>query len=410
MKTDSININSPVLQGGVYDWHQIPSLENLKKFIFLFLNFFKFSRGVRSHISIPALKDGAIDPPALFIHKLFRLGSINPLFVFLQGLALVILISSCAGDGSKSTQKKTTPTEKKTVIKVPDFNADSAYYFIEKQLSFGPRVPETEAHSQCAAWLVSTLERFATEVKVQEFKARIYDNRILNGKNIIASFKPEFQRRIFLSSHWDSRPYADHDADPSKHNTPIDGANDGASGTGVLIEIARQISLQNPKIGVDIVLFDLEDYGPPQDNQTNQASETWGLGSQYWSNNPHTYGYSANYGILLDMVGASDAVFPKEGFSMYYAPDIVEKVWSIAQSIGYADYFLDETGGYITDDHYFVNTIAEIPTINIIHLDDNSANGSFYDHWHTVEDNLDQIDPATLKIVGQTVLTVIYRE
>jgi Zn-dependent M28 family amino/carboxypeptidase len=245
---------------------------------------------------------------------------------------------------------------------------------------------------------------------VQEFKARVYDNRIFEGKNIIASFRPEFQKRIFLSAHWDSRPFADHDPDPAKHNTPIDGANDGASGTGVLLEIARQLSLQQPKIGVDIVLFDLEDYGPPQDNQTNQTTETWGLGSQYWSKNPHTYGYSANYGILLDMVGAADAVFPKEGFSMYYAPDVVEKIWGAARSIGYKDYFLDEDGGYITDDHYFVNTLAQIPTIDIIHLNKNSVNGSFYDHWHTLGDKLDQIDPSTLKIVGQTVLTVIYRE
>lgn len=325
-------------------------------------------------------------------------------------ILMILIVASCGGNGSTSSNTPTKPKTKKAVVKVPDFNADSAYYFIEKQLSFGPRVPETEAHAACAAWLVSTLEAYAPEVKVQEFKARIYDNRILEGKNIIASFRPEFQKRIFLSSHWDSRPFADHDADPSKHNTAIDGANDGASGTGILIEIARQLSLKNPKIGVDIVLFDLEDYGPPQDNQTNQNTETWGLGSQYWSKNPHTFGYSANYGILLDMVGAADAVFPKEGFSMYYAPDIVEKVWSIARSIGYKDYFLDENGGYITDDHYFVNTIAEIPTINIIHLDDNSVNGSFYDHWHTEKDNLEQIDPTTLKIVGQTVLTVIFRE
>ena len=331
-------------------------------------------------------------------------------FRFILPVILLLFFASCAGDGSKSTQKNATAKQKKIVIKVPDFNADSAYYFVGKQTDFGSRVPETEAHAACASWLVATLKRFTPNVKTQEFKARIYDNRIFEGKNIIASFRPEFQKRIFLSAHWDSRPFADHDPDPSNHNTPIDGANDGASGTGVLLEIARQLSLQQPKIGVDIVLFDLEDYGPPQDNQTNQTTESWGLGSQYWSKNPHTYGYSANYGILLDMVGAADAVFPREGFSMYYAPDIVEKIWGIARSIGYGDYFIDETGGHITDDHYFVNTLAGIPTINIIHLNKNSSNGTFYDHWHTVNDNLEQIDPATLKIVGQTVLTVIYRE
>ncbi len=334
----------------------------------------------------------------------------NLLWIAVRTSLLTVILASCAGNGSSSSNTATKPKTKKATVKIPDFNADSAYSFIERQIGFGPRVPETEAHTACAAWLVSTLDGYASEVKVHEFKAHIYDNSILSGKNIIAAFNPGFQKRIFLSSHWDSRPFADHDANPSKHNTPIDGANDGASGTGILLEIARQLSLQNPKIGVDIVLFDLEDYGPPQYNQTNQGNETWGLGSQYWANNPHTFGYSANFGILLDMVGASDAVFPKEGFSMYYAPDIVEKVWNIARSIGYEDYFLEESGGYITDDHYFINTIAAIPTINIIHLDNKSVNGAFYDYWHTENDNLEQIDPATLKIVGQTVLTVIFRE
>ncbi len=334
----------------------------------------------------------------------------NFLFVPAFVMTIIIFLSSCGGNGSTSTNTKAPSKAQKAAVKVPDFNGDSAYYFVEKQISFGPRVPETETHARCAAWLEATLKRYTPNVTVQEFKARIYDNRIFEGKNIIASFRPEFQKRIFLSAHWDSRPFADHDPDPSNHNTPIDGANDGASGIGVLLEIARQLSLQQPKTGVDIVLFDLEDYGPPQDNQTNQSTETWGLGSQYWSKNPHIFGYSANYGILLDMVGAADAVFPKEAFSMYYAPDIVEKIWGTARSIGYGDYFIDETGGYITDDHYFVNTLAGIPTVDIIHLNENSTNGTFYDHWHTVNDNLEQIDPATLKIVGQTLLTVIYRE
>ncbi len=329
------------------------------------------------------------------------------LLVVLALLAAFIL-PACGGNGSKTVN--TTQKMKTVEVKVPEFNADSAFYFVKKQTDFGPRVPGTEAHAECAAWLVATLKRFTPEVTVQDFKARVYDNRIFEGQNIIASFKPEFQRRIFLSSHWDSRPYADHDPDPSKHNTPIDGANDGASGTGVLLEIARQMSMQLPNVGVDIVLFDLEDYGPPQDKQAGQNAENWGLGSQYWAKNPHTFHYSANYGILLDMVGAADAQFPREGYSVYYASDVVDKVWSIARSLGYGDYFTDKTGGYITDDHYFVNTLADIPTIDIIHMDESSSNGSFYEYWHTVNDNIQHIDPSTLKVVGQTLLTVIYKE
>ncbi len=330
------------------------------------------------------------------------------LFVMIFGIVFM-LISSCGEQAPRSSKQKDNKTTN-LEVKVPDFNADSAYNFIKKQLAFGPRVPMTTAHDECAIWLESTLKRFAPEVKVQEFKSRIYDGRVMDGKNIIASFNPQAKNRVFLSSHWDSRPFADHDPDQANKNKAIAGANDGASGTGVLIEIARLLSWQSPNIGIDIILFDLEDFGPPEDKQTNQGADTWGLGSQYWAKNPHTFGYTAHYGILLDMVGAPNARFPMEAFSMYYAPDVVKKVWDIAKSLGYNDYFVFENGGYITDDHYFINQLAQIPTIDIIHLDANSVNGTFYDYWHTTKDDLTQIDPATLQVVGQTVLAVIYRE
>lgn len=319
-----------------------------------------------------------------------------------------IFLFSC-GNGSSTSRKPAVSTAPVAQIVVPEFNADSSYHFVEKQIAFGPRVPGSQAHAECAEWLGQTLKQFAQEVIIQDFKARVHNNQVLNGKNIIAIFNPGNQRRILLAAHWDSRPYADHDPDPANHQQPIDGANDGASGTGVLIEIARQLSIHNPSIGVDIVLFDIEDYGPPQDNQTNQSTEMWGLGSQHWSKNPHTPKYTANFGILLDMVGASNAKFPLEGFSMYFAPDITKKVWELAGRLGYGEYFVFDQGGYITDDHYFVNRDARIPMINIIHLDEKSANGTFYEHWHTINDNLDQIDPHTLKVVGEVVLNVVYK-
>jgi len=332
--------------------------------------------------------------------------SLPALFTFV--VMVVLMLSSCAGE-SNSKKKAPPATKPKTEIKVPDFNADSAYQFVSRQLDFGPRVPGSEAHEKCARWLESTFRRFTPDVMIQPFKTRIYDSRIFDGQNIIASFNPGNKSRIFLSSHWDSRPYADHDPDPANHQKPIDGANDGASGVGVLLEIARQLSLSKPAIGVDIILFDLEDYGPPQDKQT-QTTETWGLGSQYWSKNLHVPAYSSRYGILLDMVGAPNAVFPVESFSQYYAEHVVKKVWKTAEILGYGDVFVDTEGGYITDDHYFINQIAQIPTIDIIHLDPESTNGTFYDHWHTVNDNLTQIDRETLKIVGQVVLTVVFWE
>lgn len=320
-----------------------------------------------------------------------------------------LFIASCNQGGSSKRQPAAITETVAPPIVVPEFNPDSAYIFVEKQVLFGPRVPGSQAHAECADWLEQTLKRFTPEVTVQDFRARVHTNQVLNGKNIIAAFNPGKPRRILLAAHWDSRPYADHDPNPDNHQKPIDGANDGASGTGVLLEIARQLSIQNPPLGVDIILFDLEDYGPPQDSQTFESTDMWGLGSQHWSKNPHIPKYTANFGILLDMVGAPDAKFPLEGFSMFYAPDITKKVWEMAGRLGYGDLFTFEQGGYITDDHYFINRDARIPTINIIHLDPNSSNGTFYEHWHTVNDNMDQIDPHILDVVGRVVLNVIYK-
>ena len=323
-------------------------------------------------------------------------------------LVMAMMVYAC-GSSEKPVNTETETETPDEVLQVPIFNADSAYAFIEKQVSFGPRVPGTEAHAACAAWLENTMTRFADTVIVQAFLARAYNGETLRGKNIIGSFNVENKKRVLLCAHWDSRPYADYDPDASKHDTPIDGANDGASGVGVLIETARQFSMQHPTIGIDIVFFDLEDYGPPQDAQSS-ATENWGLGSQHWSANPHTAAYRARYGILLDMVGVKNATFLMEGFSMMYAPSRVKKVWNMAAELGYDIYFPEEYGSYITDDHYFVNTIANIPTINIIHLEKEADQGSFFKHWHTVSDNMEFIDKNTLKVVGMVVLNVVYRE
>ena len=322
-------------------------------------------------------------------------------------ILFVVILMAC---NSPQKKKNDTSIPQVKTVNVPDFNADSAYAFVEKQVAFGPRVPGSEAHSQCAAWLESKMRSYTSTVEVQSFKARAYNEKILRGKNIIASFNPENKKRVLLCAHWDSRPYADHDPDSKNHNTPIDGANDGASGIGVLIEMARNFSAQLPSIGVDIIFFDLEDYGPPQDAQNYGGEDHWGLGSQFWSNNPHKANYRARYGILLDMVGVKDATFLQEGFSMMYAPSKVKKVWNVAARMGYDDYFVEERGGYITDDHYYVNKIINIPTINIIHLDNESVNGSFFDHWHTLNDNMDHIDKATLNVVGRVVMEVVYYE
>lgn len=318
-------------------------------------------------------------------------------------VATIVLTTACG-----SGPEESAPASPRTVstVSVPTFNADSAFAFVAAQVAFGPRVPGSAAHAACADYLEATLQRFTEHVYRQPFAARAWNQKVLNGYNIIGSFNPEARKRLLLCAHWDSRPYADHDPDPANHNTPIDGANDGASGVGVLLEVARIIHEYGIDVGVDIIFFDLEDYGEPQGTFSGNR-DTWALGSQHWARSPHIPGYQANFGILLDMVGAENATFSMEGYSMTYAPDIVRRVWRNAHQIGYGNFFLMQESNPIIDDHYYINTIARIPTINIIHQDPTTPHG-FFPYWHTVEDTIDKIDPNTLTAVGQTVLHTLW--
>lgn len=323
---------------------------------------------------------------------------------------MAVLLSSCNSCSRKKSGGGET-VKPQVTVKIPDFNGDSAYRLVAEQVAFGPRVPNTKAHEKCAAFLIEKLKGVCRDVIIQKGTVKAYNGTILNFQNIIASWKPGINNRIFLCSHWDSRPYADHDPDPKNHRKPVDAANDGASGVGVLLEVARQLSLANPTIGVDIILFDVEDYGPPEDQRNNlvNTENFWGQGAQYWAQNPHKPDYFAKYGILLDMVGAPGATFLVEGFSNYYAANVVKHVWETASRIGYSNFFIYDTGPQITDDHVPINKLKGIPTIDIIHLDKNSPTG-FYPYWHTTKDNLASIDKTTLQAVGQTLLTVIYED
>ncbi|TRZ73004.1 MAG: M28 family peptidase [Bacteroidetes bacterium] len=320
-----------------------------------------------------------------------------------------VILASCNNPSRKSKGGVADSTAaNRPKVEVPSFNKDSAYAFIVAQLAFGPRVPGTPAHEKCAEYITGKLKSWCGNVIIQKCRMRAFNGKVLEGKNIIASWKPELKNRILLCSHWESRPWADHDPDPKNRRKPVDAANDGASGTGILMEAARQFSLREPAIGIDIILFDLEDYGPPQDESVGE-DKWWGLGSQYWAQNPHKQGYSARYGILLDMVGAPGATFLLEGFSQQYAADIQKKVWDAANRIGFSSYFLYEKGTYVTDDHLSIIKTMDIPVIDLIHLDKSTESG-FYPYWHTTHDNLAAIDASTLKAVGQTLLTVAYEE
>ena len=294
-------------------------------------------------------------------------------------------------------------------IEVPTFNADSAYQYINDQVNFGPRVPNSEGHRACAQYLCDQLKRFGATVVEQDMELMAYDGTLLKSKNIIGSYKPETKKRIALFAHWDTRPWADNDPDKGNHHSPILGANDGASGVGVLLEIARQLQLSQPELGIDIILFDAEDYGTHSAYEGEHTEESWCLGSQYWSRNPHVQNYNARFGILLDMVGGKNALFFREYYSEYYAKDIVNKVWKAAKKLKHDNYFINQSMGGATDDHLFVNRISGIKTIDIVPTDP-QGNYSFDPTWHTMNDDMPNIDRKVLKAVGQTVLEVIYHE
>ena len=266
-------------------------------------------------------------------------------------LGIVIAFISC-DDGNKPTQSS-QKSEKKTV-NVPAFNGDSAYYFVKAQCDFGPRVPGSMAHQQCAEWMVETLNRYADTVYIQDFRTRVYDGRVFDGKNIIATFNPNARKRLIVAAHWDSRPYADNDPDEANWKKPIDGANDGASGCGIMMEMARVMKTHRiaDNIGIDLIFFDLEDFGAPKWMDDSQRSDlSWGLGSQYWSKKPHIEGYTAYYGILLDMVGAANPRFPKEYYSQGNSAWVLNKVWRIARDMGYDDAFTNELGDPLLHPH-----------------------------------------------------------
>ena len=305
-----------------------------------------------------------------------------------------------------ATQKTTTEA---VSINVPDFSADSAYKYVQKQVDFGPRVPNSQAHDDCAFYLSAELKRFGAVVVEQKADLLAFDGTVLKSTNIIGSFNPQNKNRILLLAHWDTRPWADHDPNPANRNKPVMGANDGASGVGVLLEIARNIGKNSTGVGVDIVFVDSEDYGAPENFSSQNSEDSWCLGTQYWAKNPHVAGYSAQFGILLDMVGAPQAKFYREEASDYFAGNIVTKVWNQAKSLGFGNYFIDEKGGTITDDHIYVNRILGIPTIDIIQYDPNSGSG-FGTYWHTINDTMDNVDKNTLRAVGITLMHVIYNE
>lgn len=323
---------------------------------------------------------------------------INMMKKFLKvPLPVSLLLLAACGPADKPVIPPDVPVK---VVAAPPFNADSAYSYVEKQVAFGPRVPNTKAHVDCKNYLVAKLQQFTDTVIVQTGQVMTYDNRKLNIFNIIGRLYPKAETRVMLFSHWDSRSVADQDTE--RKNEPILGANDGASGVGILLEMARIIHEKNPGIGVDIMFFDAEDQG----EATGQYQDSYCLGTQYWAKNQPIPFYKPQYGILLDMVGGKNAKFYREGGSAGF---VLEKVWGRAAQLGYADYFVNSERSAIIDDHYYVINMTGIPCIDIIQYEEGS-NSRFPYYWHTHKDDMSAVDKNTLKVVGQTLLDVVYNE
>ena len=320
----------------------------------------------------------------------------------LTTLLTIFLLVSCGAKSAKNTDeigKNDTAQVAEDINANVNFSVDSAYAYLKHQVDFGPRVPNTEAHRKTADWLVSELTRHGASVKEQRADLKAFDGTMLHARNIFGQFNPQADNRILLLAHYDCRPWADEDPDPAKRTQPVDGANDGASGVAVLLEVARQLGAENTNKGIDILFVDAEDWGE-EDND-----ESWAMGARYFANNPIVEGYAPSEAILLDMVGGKGAKFPVEYFSQQNAPALVGSLWNIASDLGYGSSFPYRIGSAVTDDH--VELIkAGIPAVDIIEY---NQNGGFNPHWHTSTDNLDNIDPNTLKTVGDVVMNYLLR-
>ncbi len=316
----------------------------------------------------------------------------------LAWLVLGALGMACRGGGAPAPPSKPPSRLQAPPLRteIPAFRAESAYVWIETQLSFGPRIPGTPAHRKCGDWLVARLRGYGAQVYEQTGTFRGTPVR-----NIIASFggKDSTRKRLLLSAHWDSRPYADQD--PRDKRKPVPGANDGASGVAVLLEIARLFSEEVPPGPVDIILWDAEDLGQ------EGVEDSYCLGTQFWLQNPRPYPPQAYLGgINLDMVGAKGATFLREGYSRAYAPNLLDFIWQVAAQLGYQSYFVPLDGDPIIDDPYYLSVRGRIPMVNVIHRQPHRP--AFFPEWHTAQDDLPVIDRATLLAVGHTLTAVVY--
>jgi len=305
-------------------------------------------------------------------------------FLFLMSLCHSVFGIACAERGLEGAADVRAITAQEATA---FFDAQRAFAFLKKQCDFGPRPPGSEAHRKTRDYLFAELGKRSKNVALQPLEHQT-ETETLQLNNILAEFGPADGETILLAAHWDTRPFADRDPRPENRKKPILGANDGASGVAVLLEMAHVFKEHPPPRRVVIVLFDGEDYGPSTDHMF--------IGSRFFARNLGQW--RPDYGILLDMVGDKDLALPIERHSWIANREFTEAIWNRAATLGLAP-FQNRLGRAILDDHIPLIEVG-IPMVNIIDFT--------YPYWHTVEDTVDKCSPKSLEIVATLVISIVY--
>lgn len=315
----------------------------------------------------------------------------------LETIAAAALFAALSGCSPAAQPQDSTTDRNFGGNTIPKFDASRAYRFLKDQVDLGPRVPGTAGHKKGLEFIVRNVEPYADDVVRQEFTA------LVNGKplamtNVIARFNSQADKHILLAAHWDTRPTADMEVTAEKRRMAIPGANDGASGTAVLLELARSFHKRKPDAGIVMVFLDGEDYGPGTDQMFLGSKH---FAAQLGKSSAIPSRETILCGILLDMVGDSNLEITKESYSRKAAPDVLDKIWSTARRMGYKHVFTDAPGMPILDDHLPLIR-AGVRCVDLIDFN--------YGPWHTLDDTPDKCSPDSLKAVGEVVAAVVYSE
>jgi glutaminyl-peptide cyclotransferase len=278
---------------------------------------------------------------------------------------------------------------------VHEFDGARAFTYLERQVSFGPRIPGTAAHDSTGDWILARLRERADTVIVQDIPHRTAGGQTLHLRNFLARFRSSEAERVLYLAHWDTRPRADQSANLAAQRQPVLGANDGASGVAVLLGVADALKAKPPAVGVDLLFVDGEDYGDFSDSSAVLIGSRWFAAHQ-------PAGYPPLFAVLFDMVGDRDLHLPYEQNSQGFAPEVVDRVWSVADSLGYGSVFVRQPGPSLIDDHVALQH-AGIHAIDVVDFDYGPHNG----YWHTTDDTQDKVSAQSLQIVGDVAVALV---